>query len=664
MEKYMGYVGAPYNFIEMNEKVYEKKELQPHDVIESRKHSGMIEYEVQAKTPILIDNGKGGFYQNAYGEAAIPGSTMRGLVRNNMQILSFSSFADDIQNAKLMYRNVASGKDKEKYNTILGNDPVPVVSANGKRAQMSVLMNVQAGYLRNENGRYCIVPTVLDAVSKDVGAMNYYVLNERKIIEGKDRHFDFLLNHKPYILQNKNALFQRETRGGRVHYKGRMNEQYHPYAIEISYEVSGVRQISGVAEWGELSHNGYLVSTGKMQEKKAVYIIPEIDENKEKIQISAQDIDDFKRDYEGRKNQVEAAEEKGKEGFFALPKNGETKPVFYIRAQGKLYFGFTPRLRLFYEKEIYDGVYDSQLRAKRDYSKMLFGYTSKEESYKSRLSFADAVIVNGEKCRQETTLILGSPKPTSYLDYLTSKKDEAVSYNDDFTIRGVKQYWLKQTTDPAGTVKSKNVASVLHPYQAGAVFRGVVRFENLSDEELGMLLWSLQLEKESNQNIGKAKPYGYGRIAVRLTGLKLLDYQAMYQSDSLCLNPYRDSVSRADDYVKAAKDDMTAFLGHDVMSDPRIKHFLMMKDTTRIPDSQRTKYMSIDAKEYQNRLRDLVKLPTVEDVIEGKPVMYTRRQNSKNGSGGNKRNYPQNGRPNGGKNRNSYNRNDRGKGTK
>ena len=33
--------------------------------------------------------------------------------------------------------------------------------------------------------------------------------------------------------------------------------------------------------------------------------------------------------------------------FFGLPENGEIKPVFYIELDGKLYFRFTPRLRLF-----------------------------------------------------------------------------------------------------------------------------------------------------------------------------------------------------------------------------------------------------------------------------------------------------------------------------
>lgn len=59
-----------------------------------------------AQTPIIVDGGDSHFYKNKDGKAAIPGSTMRGLVRSNMQILSQSSIVDDIADAKLIYRCV------------------------------------------------------------------------------------------------------------------------------------------------------------------------------------------------------------------------------------------------------------------------------------------------------------------------------------------------------------------------------------------------------------------------------------------------------------------------------------------------------------------------------------------------------------------------------
>ena len=49
----------------------------------------------------------------------------------------------------------------------------------------------------------------------------------------------------------------------------------------------------------------------------------------------------------------------------------------------------------------------------------------------------------------------------------------------------------------------------------------------------------LLLEENSQQNIGKGKPYGYGRISVELKELQILDNEALYNGDSLCLQPYK-----------------------------------------------------------------------------------------------------------------------------
>ena len=57
-KKYEGYVGAPYNFVGLSDRVYKKDKLQPINVIEKERKSGTITYEITAKTPIFIDNGE------------------------------------------------------------------------------------------------------------------------------------------------------------------------------------------------------------------------------------------------------------------------------------------------------------------------------------------------------------------------------------------------------------------------------------------------------------------------------------------------------------------------------------------------------------------------------------------------------------------------------
>ena len=68
----MSYVGAPYNFVPLGKKVYRKDEITKHSEISGL--SGYLEYQVTAKTPIIVDGGDKHFYKNKDGKAAIPGA--------------------------------------------------------------------------------------------------------------------------------------------------------------------------------------------------------------------------------------------------------------------------------------------------------------------------------------------------------------------------------------------------------------------------------------------------------------------------------------------------------------------------------------------------------------------------------------------------------------
>lgn len=109
------YVGAPYNFVPFTQKEYEysKEQLPTHDSMNEKLISGELVYEMTAETDIFVDDGTDAhhFNKNAKGQYSIQGSSVRGLIRNNVQILGFSSIADDIDDYALMYRNVAGGAE-------------------------------------------------------------------------------------------------------------------------------------------------------------------------------------------------------------------------------------------------------------------------------------------------------------------------------------------------------------------------------------------------------------------------------------------------------------------------------------------------------------------------------------------------------------------------
>ena len=641
---YEGYVGAPYNFVPIAKDTYDYEENEKrrpnHNEMKEQLLSGCISYTIEAKTPIIVDGGEkdsdnistGEFYKDANGRYAIPGSSIRGLVRNNAQILSFSDVSEDIDDYELMYRSVASGAEKRRYNEILGTKPVPLGKDN---SSISILKHVKAGYIEKIGEDYKIHPTKLETIKDEYGEMNYYVVNERIIIEDYRKYqekskFKYLFssNFKHFMQYTEDCEFEeKKDKHGMKHYRpknkktmfnGIQDGKYRPYYQKVSYNVKEDR-ITAIDAVGKLENEGYILSSGAMNEKKAFYIIPKMDENQESIKINPKDVKSFQRDFESRKTQLV----KGAEDFFNLPKEkNEIKPVFYIEYGGKWYFGFTPRLRLFYDYNVKKQFKENEQNlSKIDYCKAMFGTASNKGQYKTRLSFQDAY-VDYAKAMRPVNKVLASPKPTSYLDYIekeneSKRKNFIVTYNDeDFQLRGIKQYWLKKEVEEKGgeTGKNKNVGSVFSPLPKGTVFSGKVRFHNLQKDELGLLLWSIALNKESEQNIGKAKAYGFGRIKITIDKLELFDLEDAYNLNKFSFNPVREEMGES--YIQDFKEEMKRWLKKEIEEMPNIQDFFSMKDSSKIPGNDQTRYMSIDDGEYQERVNKNYPLPTVKQVIE------------------------------------------------
>ena len=86
-------IRAPYNFVPFSNKVLcrynSTDDLPSHDKLDKNLHSGEIYLTIEAKTPLFISDGNDNFFRTPAGTCAIPGSSLRGLVRENMQILGF-----------------------------------------------------------------------------------------------------------------------------------------------------------------------------------------------------------------------------------------------------------------------------------------------------------------------------------------------------------------------------------------------------------------------------------------------------------------------------------------------------------------------------------------------------------------------------------------------
>ena len=598
---------SPYNFVPFHTETIpvSPSQMEVRGNMSEDLLTGEISYTMTAETPVFADDGTDAhdFVRNARNKYALPGSTVRGLIRNNVQILGLSGFEDDIDDYRLMYRNVAGGAEKVRYDDVLGSKPVPVSSGT---KSLNILTKVKAGYIAKSGEHYVIYHTKVDKISSSLKEMNYYVLSERVIakdLSGEAASFPYFADHPEVLQHDVSKEFQKSG-----YKKGTQNPNYRPGYYPVSYQVKNLKNVTAVEEPEVLKEKGTLVCTGSMPGKKALYIVPEIDKTKPVIQVPRQDEKAFRIDFEKKKNTLKRF--KNME-FFNLPKGDEIKPVFYIFLDNRLYLGFTPRLRLFYDHTVKEGY--KQRTSRFDYAKSLFGTIDGKIGYKSKVSFSDAIAYSLVKREKEYRVILAEPKPTSYLDYLKQNSGETTYNTDGFELRGVKQYWLhKETNLLEFSEKNKKVSSIIRALPKGTVFKGSIRFQNLTRTELGLLLWSLRLEKNSWMNVGKAKSYGFGAVSVSDIIVKTVDLQKAYGLNvSLLADPFE--TQDADRLIETYKQEVTAKLGRQIEKLQTIRDFFIMKDSTCIPDKNQLQYMSLKA--YQSRTKPL---PEVQQVVANK----------------------------------------------
>lgn len=152
-----------------------------------------------------------------------------------------------------------------------------------------------------------------------------------------------------------------------------------------------------------------------------------------------------------------------------------------------------------------------------------------QKSYRGRVFFSDAVI-NKNVNTLTLSLLLGGPRVDEGEPALTR-----FYINPDRKIRGRKFFWhqkelfLKKDLVNAFKIDSKPVMSTISCIDIKQEFSFEVHFENLTDEELGVLVYALELEKGLLHKFGRAKAYGFGSCEIKVKDI-LLDNIDKYQS--------------------------------------------------------------------------------------------------------------------------------------
>lgn len=666
---------APYNFIELPEpeQVVVAQELPKSNDYDAQRHTGYIQCQLITESPLYIRCGlipkdfkilgdhscnleeltqleleeqkrwTDFFYNPANYRPVIPGSSLRGMIRTLIEIVTYSKIHKVSGNDKLFFRAVAAPRKKDE-------DPDPL-AGEYERKQGKAASKVKAGYLQQQTD----------------GSWGIYMARE---IEGKP----FLKIEESVVLNSNVNLIPFNS------------SDYYPQGIRELIPVRFDQIQNGVAQNistdnPSYKYEGHLITSGNMIEgnpegkspRRYHWLIGK--RTNDYLEVDAGAVDDYRASLtEFQKKYFDERDGILKNNhpvFFCEPKPGEKVTLF----------GHSPNFRVPYTPPTKNGRAASvtdfippKLKSSDnpdiDMAEAIFGWVkdqkSENQARAGRVFITDAVIddsIPDEKiwCQPNPDdriipRILATPKPTTFQHYLVQTDPDAKRENlkhygskpiEDTIIRGHKLYWHQQdvschtvnetkTPEEIEIEKKQKQYTKIRPIQPQVIFYFTIYFENLTEEELGGLLWVLDLakkkenriyvndEREYRFSLGMGKPFGMG--AVKLTNQQLWlsqrqqkRYQKLFDVDgnNWETGNYNDTEDEAQIFVDSFKEYILKHIRENTNGKLEdVRRIKMLLEMLSFPGKPRGKvpYMEIEHQYKKNEYDERRVLPNPLDV--------------------------------------------------
>lgn len=498
---------SPFNFVPVSEKVYfpNWSEQISHDVPFSDGISGTIHLHITTHTPTFVRNGhtkedaekKNPIY-NSFSKIAnryfIPATSIKGEIRNILEILSFSKM--DIDRSSLFAQREW---DNTKLYTLKTNQS-----------------EVRCGWLRRKGNNFEII-----------NCGKPYRISHKRIDEfiGEsvmENHFSrrkgINLNEKIKDKDPKTAIFKYELMKERgidlTNLSFEVDDEacnsYNTRRVLVSDNgtIEGTIVLTGQPDpWTERDNPSVARPKGKYYE----FVFAnnkEVVNEKKAYDISKETFDHYKFIYqdsaEWQRIKVDIETQQG-------------VPVFFRVEENKIKdFGMAFLYKLPYEKSPFEVLPNAHKSETPDLAQCIFGYTSKDKSLKGRVQFSHA-FSNDAQPDKDITLTLNSPKASYYPIYIRQDGKNGIvtryeTYNDG-KLSGWKRYHIRKKTWEK-SMNSEKLDTIIHPVKKESTFHGSISFHNLRPVELGALLSALTFHGTSGcyHSLGQGKPYGFGKV--------------------------------------------------------------------------------------------------------------------------------------------------------
>lgn len=492
---------------------------------------GYIDLTFETLTPFFL--GEGSFSYAPNGTPIIPGSSIRGMVKNIFKIITLGAMRPDVdfKNHYLYYRCIMEGPYKcgvslhklysQRMNASKGED---------KKICPGFIIKTPNGYFicpmkQGETAKRVLIKEYVDKFHKEIkenmkdvrvdwnGAVAYAISGSR---EDKQKY-----NKKTRKPVGPRGLFK--TMGAYEDYKKNTHNIWDKQAIGKQF----VRE--------------FQLSSVDFEEASRIPIddrlIQEYLDDKNRRGVDLLNLDD-----EIKKSNLKSGVIAGeilREKFPDAPADIERiAPCYYLLKGGRVEgFGHGQHFRIPYNKSIDDAVPGEMKKGTIDFTDAVFGLVREGKSFwGSRVFFEDACLEGKALYEQDHHAhALLSPNPTSYQLYLQQDSIEDLDElnhwdSDGAKIRGYKMYWhnaekhawwaspeeIEATGTKADKKNDEQILKVIRPIKKGSRFNARIRFSNLTPKELGALMMVFHLENAKNlaYKLGKGKAIGLGSVRI------------------------------------------------------------------------------------------------------------------------------------------------------
>lgn len=496
-------VTSPYRFVPLSRLIVlpEWAPLVSHDHPLADGLCGELGLRLTAHTPLCVggrqekandrEPGRVYFFRTPDNKPAIPGSSLKGMLRNVLEIASFARFRQ-VEDQKLGVRDLSN--------------------AQNFYCRAIVRTPVHAGWLRFESGRWHIQPCAFSRLHQQDLITTLGIEADRWKKCSKVRQRYALIGLCPPLRFERGETMPNNTEQWRAH----------PTAT------------------GSLS--GRVVVTGqpgpdftRPRAKKYEFVFH--DGNADTIEVAPEVMSGFRQIHD------ESEEWKFWTSKLAAGEIPHGIPVFYhTDDQAVRSLGLAMMYKLPYAHSLHEAIshtHSAHLGGTHpDLPDLVFGHLGDEagqggkrlqSGLRGRVNIGLADIeADAHGNTPEPTLnapcILNGPKPTFYPAYIRQDGNKFHTLMEaQAQLSGWKRYpvRVKEDIPPIAADNDNNRVRVrLETVSAGTAFTTRLRFHNLRRVELGAVLWALDFGSRPDHRhaIGMGKPFGLGQLSIEITG--------------------------------------------------------------------------------------------------------------------------------------------------